>query len=200
MFANKAITCLPEADDQKRLLLGQPGTSNLLCIGLNPGTADAQKLDPTSRNVREIAYRQGFDGWLLVNLYPKRTSRPDLLPKRANQQLFQENLSFIESLLANRPSVWLAWGNNITTARRSYMVRTAQRLEVLFRQYDIITQCIGITAAGHPLHPSPQAVNTRLGGLEKATLQDFDFALYLKKLTGNKIQRPISGAGKPKKV
>ena len=81
MSENKLI-CIPELDTTKRFLLGQHGKKELLAIGLNPSTANEQRLDPTSRNIKTIAQNNGFDGWWLTNLYPHRTPKPSELPKK----------------------------------------------------------------------------------------------------------------------
>ena len=65
-------------------------------FGLNPSTANEQKLDPTSRNIKTIAQNNGFDGWWLTNLYPHRTPKPSELPKIADLNLAKENLNFIK--------------------------------------------------------------------------------------------------------
>ena len=41
----KNIICIPEANKQKRFLLGKRGKSILLAVGLNPSTAD-KNVDP----------------------------------------------------------------------------------------------------------------------------------------------------------
>jgi len=73
----------------------------MLAIGLNPSTANEDNLDPTSRNIQAIAQNNGCDGWWLVNLYPKRTSKPSNLPKKANQVIAKENIDFIKELIHN---------------------------------------------------------------------------------------------------
>ena len=72
--------CLPENNPDLRYLLAKKGKNNLLVVGLNPSTADEANLDPTSKNIDRIARKNGYDGWLLVNLYPVRKSNPADLP------------------------------------------------------------------------------------------------------------------------
>ena len=73
----------------------------MLAIGLNPSTANEDNLDPTSRNIQAIAQNNGCDGWWLVNLYPKRTSKPSKLPKKVNQAIVKGNTDFIQELIHN---------------------------------------------------------------------------------------------------
>lgn len=186
MNESNTYTCLPENNPRLRLLLGQAGKNNLLCVGLNPSRANENHLDPTSRSIQRIAINHGFDGWLLVNLYPLRSPHPRALPLRANLQLWHQNMDFIESLL--QPSeqiqntVMLAWGNYLSGTGRTYLLRAAHKLGKMLQTCNTPVNCIGLTAAGHPIHPSPQVVNTRLGGLSKVNLQYFPLDQYLQNL------------------
>ena len=92
------IICKPLNDRNKRFLLGKQGKVEMLAIGLNPSKANEEKLDPTSRNIQKIANNNGCDGWWLVNLYPKRTSKPINLPKNPDSMLIQQNLLFIKPI------------------------------------------------------------------------------------------------------
>ncbi|WP_019039722.1 DUF1643 domain-containing protein [Psychroflexus tropicus] len=80
--------CLPENDNEKRFALGKKGKRNLLCIGLNPNTANELKLDETTRNVERIANDNGYDGWLMANLYPTRNPKGYQLDNQADEKLF----------------------------------------------------------------------------------------------------------------
>ena len=174
MSENKLI-CIPESDSIKRFLLGQQGKKELLAIGLNPSTANEQKFDPTSINIKTIAQNNGFDGWWLTNLYPHRTPKPDKLPKTANLNLAKENLDFIKNTISN-PSNHIAcilycWGNNIEY--RNYLKRYANRLLDDLNYLHIPTKCIGFTLKGNPYHPSPMVVNRFLGGINNIKLQPY---------------------------
>lgn len=59
-------------DDQWRYTLGQSGKRPLLTIGLNPSTATQEKADPTVARVERIAKDKGFNGFVMLNLYPVR--------------------------------------------------------------------------------------------------------------------------------
>ena len=84
-------------NSEERYLLGQPGKNNLLVFGVNPSTASAgeNNLDPTIRKVRKVAEAEGFDGWIMVNLYPKRATEPSELPDEADQKLIDNNLKVL---------------------------------------------------------------------------------------------------------
>ena len=49
-------------DDKVRYALGEPGSYNLLVIGLNPGIATPDKPDPTIKRIRKIAEKENMEG------------------------------------------------------------------------------------------------------------------------------------------
>ena len=104
-----------------RYLLGKQGDNVLTVVGVNPSTATREKSDPTATRVENVARNNGFDGFAIVNLYPRRATNPDDLPLRKNTATFNKNVSSIEALIASqkRPSVWVAWGGDIN--RRQYL-------------------------------------------------------------------------------
>lgn len=140
-------------DDKERYLLGQPGRNNLLIFGVNPSTASAgdTNLDPTIRKVRKIAEQEGFDGWLMVNLYPLRATDPKALPEESDKKLIKNNLMVIESVDKNFyiGKVWAAWGNIIET--RFYLGDTLYDIQELI---DAEWYYKGVlTKSGNPRHP-----------------------------------------------
>ena len=169
----KNIICIPETDKQKRFLLGKRGKSMLLAVGLNPSTADENKLDPTSRNIETIAKLNGCDGWLLINLCPLRTSNPKKLPQKINIKLIYENEKFIRDVIQkdrfNITKILFCWGNYLE--RRSYLKKQSINILNLLENEKPIIYCLGKTRLGNPFHPSPMAINRFLGGLSKLRLK-----------------------------
>lgn len=170
------IICIPVDDPTKRFLLGKSGKAELLAIGLNPSTANEKKLDPTSRNIQSIANNNGCDGWWLVNLHPKRTSKPSNLPKKPDISLLQENHDFIEGMVKdssyNVAKVLCCWGDNIR--RQNYLQTQASEIIKVIEELNIPFQCIGTTKSGNPFHPAPMPVNRFLGGINQITLKSFE--------------------------
>ncbi|WP_394747173.1 DUF1643 domain-containing protein [Spongiimicrobium salis] len=184
MPVQNQLLCFPKEDAQKRLLLGKPGSQNLLCIGINPHTAHGKKLDPTSKNVAKIAQNHGYDGWFLMNLYPKRTAKVALLETRADLLLFQENLSYIQTFLEHNDfkirTIWLAWGNGIASTEHPYLREAAEQLYLISTRLSFNFVSIGINHSGHPTHPSPQALAQKFRkDYTKIRLIPFDFNRYI---------------------
>jgi hypothetical protein len=141
-------------DNTVRYILGESGRRPLVCIGVNPSTAEPERLDPTLKTVAKLARLRGFDGWLMVNLYPKRATDPNLLPQRPSGRLMAENLRRIRRYLSlvETPTIWAAWGTLIE--RRTY-------LRVCLRQIAEAAGPLGPkwvrfgrrSRGGHPHHP-----------------------------------------------
>lgn len=193
MIVEPEILCTPQRDAEKRFVLGTKGNKNLLCVGLNPSTADENGLDPTSRNIEAIAQKHGYDGWLLVNLYAQRASKPTDLSTEKDEELFWQNLRLIDALIIQKqfviPQVLLAWGNNIDSFTATYLKEAAYYLYKVLEKHNLPYSAIGVTNAGHPYHPSPQSVNTQLGGIDNVQLHDFDFKTYAGKI-GEQLSLP----------
>ncbi len=167
MESIREIICLPEKDGEKRFVIGKKGKRNLLCVGINPNTADGKRLDPTSRNVEKIALNNGYDGWILVNLYPKRTRNVSYLETDSNKKLFWLNLHLIRSVVRKNQfgfdKVWLAWGNDIDSLKQPYLKESAYHLCTMLRKFDLDFVSVGTNNSGHPTHPNPQAIAQKLG-------------------------------------
>jgi len=58
-------------DNSIRYALGTKGKKTLFCFGINPSTAEPNNLDNTLKKVQKIALNNGYDSWLMLNVYPK---------------------------------------------------------------------------------------------------------------------------------
>ena len=76
-----------------RYILGTRGQKPLICIGINPSTAAPDNLDNTLKSVQRIASCNGFDSFIMFNLYPLRSSNPDDLYKNFITYLHKENFA-----------------------------------------------------------------------------------------------------------
>ncbi len=106
-------------DDTWRFTLGKSGARRLLVIGLNPSTATKESSDTTVAKVEGVARRQGSDGFVMLNLYPVRSTDFRALPHEVDAEAFAENLSRMEELVASEPQpvIWAAWGEGILARR-----------------------------------------------------------------------------------
>ena len=60
---------VPDFYTEYRYILGTRGSYPLICIGINPSTAAPDDLDNTLKSVSRIAAHNGFDSWIMFNVY-----------------------------------------------------------------------------------------------------------------------------------
>ncbi len=194
MSTIKGIYCHPGRNPEKRFAIGIKGKKNLLFIGLNPNTANENKLDSTSRNVQRIALDNGFDGWCLVNLYPARSPKGGRLNQIANRELFHKNIVWIESLAAGTAfpcaDVLLGWGDDIK--EKPYFKRSICMIYHRLRKYDLKYFSFRVNQSGNPGHPSPMVINTRYKSGEPIRMSPFDFPTYVKRMKSDLFGAPSS--------
>jgi len=143
-----------DRDDQWRYTLGRTGTNPLLIIGLNPSTATQEKLDPTVTRVEKVAQQCGFDGFVMLNLYPVRATYPKDLTPEVDADAYKRNLEAIEKVVAQypTPTIWAAWGETIK--QRPYLTRARDDLFQRLKKYAPKWRRFGeLTVNGHPRHP-----------------------------------------------
>lgn len=141
--------------DAWRYALGMTGRRPLFVIGLNPSTATQEASDPTVARVQKVAEQTGFEGFVMLNLYPVRATDWRKLPLSAEAVAYEKNLDTIEQQVkAHAPAtIWAAWGEPVL--QREYF-RTAR--DALFGRlagYQPVWCHFGeLTKSGHPRHPS----------------------------------------------
>ena len=169
---------VPDFYTEYRYILGTRGQNPLICIGVNPSTAAPDDLDNTLKSVARIAEGNGFDSWIMFNVYAQRATRPEDMDRELNQTLHRANMAAFEYILQNvaqglRPAVWAAWGTIIE--KRPYLPGCVRDMVALGRRYNARWLCAGKRSAkGHPHHP------LYLRKDEKTV--DFDVAEYLEGL------------------
>ena len=148
---------VPDFYTEYRYILGTRGKNPLICIGVNPSTAAPDDLDNTLKSVARIAEGNGFDSWIMFNVYAQRATRPEDMDRELNQVLHRANMAAFEYILQNvaqglRPAVWAAWGTIIE--KRPYLPGCVRDMVALGRRYDARWLCAGKRSAkGHPHHP-----------------------------------------------
>lgn len=144
----------PNFYSEYRYILGTRGKKPLICIGINPSTAEPGNLDNTLKSVERIALGNGFDSFIMFNVYAQRATSPDHMEKQCNTLLHKENLEAFRYVLsiAERPTVWAAWGAIIE--KRGYLADCVQDMVEVGQEYGADWVCAGaITKKGHPHHP-----------------------------------------------
>ena len=164
---------VPNHYSEYRYILGTRGRKPLICMGINPSTAAPDALDPTLKSVERIAHANGYDSFLMFNVYAQRATRPDDMEPVCNRQLHDENRQAFRYLLSlsPKPAVWAAWGNIIE--KRGYLMDCV-------RDFLADGEAVGarwytagpLLKSGHPHHPLYLRKDTQL--------LPFEIAAYLR--------------------
>jgi len=165
----------PNFYSEYRYILGTRGQRPLICVGINPSTARPDDLDNTLKSVQRIAHGNGFDSFLMFNVYAQRATNPDTMERQCNPALHRENMEAFRYLLSigREPAVWAAWGAIIE--KRDYLPDCVRDMLAISREYGARWYCAGpISKKGHPHHP--------LYLRKDEILKPFDTEGYLEKL------------------
>ena len=164
-------------NEHVRYSLKKAGRYPLIAIGVNPSKARIDKSDQTVTRVMKIAEHNGFDSFVMLNLYPQRSTNPNELhsDKEFNESYHQKNIEEIRHLLSkemeNKPVILVAFGNLI--GKRNYLKRCFRDIASVCLPYCKGWKQLGsLTKKGNPRHP-----------LHASHLpwQDFDIDNYLKR-------------------
>ena len=162
----------PNFYSEYRYILGTRGKNPLICIGINPSTAQPDDLDNTLKSVERIALGNGFDSFIMFNVYAQRATSPDDMERECNLQLHKENLEAFRYVLSisEKPAVWAAWGAIIE--KRKYLPDCVRDMLEAGREFGAMWYCAGkVTKKGHPHHP--------LYLRKDEKLKPFDVSTYL---------------------
>ncbi len=146
---------VPDFYSEYRYILGTRGERPLICIGINPSTAAPDDLDNTLKSVERIALFNGYDSFIMFNVYAQRATKPDDMERVCNPLLHDENMKAFEYVLRlskEPPAVWAAWGSIIE--KRRYLPDCVRSMIALGEQYGATWYSAGkISKKGHPHHP-----------------------------------------------
>ena len=162
----------PNFYSEYRYILGTRGENPLICIGINPSTAEPDNLDNTLKSVERIALGNGFDSFIMFNVYAQRATDPDAMEKTYNPLLHRENLEAFRYVLSisKKPAIWAAWGAIIE--KRKYLPECVRDMVAAGQEFGATWHCAGaITKKGHPHHP--------LYLRKDEKLKPFDISAYL---------------------
>ena len=145
---------VPNHYSEYRYILGTRGKKPLICIGINPSTAAPDALDPTLQSVERIAHSNGYDSFLMFNVYAQRATRPDDMEPVCNTALHEENRKAFRYLLSlsDAPAVWAAWGNIIQ--KRPYLTDCMRDFAEDGKACGAVWYSAGpLLKSGNPHHP-----------------------------------------------
>ena len=148
----------PDFYTEYRYVLGTRGENPVICMGINPSTAEPDNLDPTLQSVSRVSAFNGFDSFLMFNVYAQRATRPDDMDAELNIRLHDENRKAFRALLSlagqgvQRPTVWAAWGAIIE--KRAWLRDCVRDFRDDAEAFGACWVCAGpLSKKGHPHHP-----------------------------------------------
>lgn len=167
---------VPDFYSEYRYILGTRGENSLICIGINPSTAEPENLDNTLKSVERIALGNGFDSFIMFNVYAQRATRPQDMERECNLLLHRENMKAFDYVLSlsERPVVWAAWGTIIL--QRPYLRDCVMDMIGVGQRHNArwVTSGVRSKNGGHPHHP--------LYLRKDSKIDDFDVLSYCNSL------------------
>lgn len=147
------------------------GDRILICIALNPSTADAEKGDRTYTFCLNEAKIAGYNGFVMMNLYPLRSTNPNNLPDKCDKVYLDKNLEIFKKLLIDYPNadIWASWGDRIKS--RTYLLDSLKQMCEVSNMHKWLYYG-RMTKSKNPRHPS--RVKHNLG------FNDFSISEYMK--------------------
>ena len=145
---------VPDFYTEYRYILGTRGDRPLVCIGVNPSTAEPDRLDPTLKSVERVARNNGYDSFLMFTVYAQRATRPDDMERTCSEELHRANMEAFDYILSlsDAPAVWAAWGSIIE--RRGYLKDCLSDMIAIGERRGASWYTAGKRSVkGHPHHP-----------------------------------------------
>ncbi|WP_168915957.1 DUF1643 domain-containing protein [Microcella flavibacter] len=159
----------PEHPDHRfalgRVLTPSRSLNPLVVIAMNPSYADHSESDRTVNTVIAASSQLGHDGWLMLNLYPERRTKPNMLGA-FDAVLWARNWAVIDDVLDTFAvnEVLGAWGNPPNHTIREALKRTRTALHARgTRVYHFGT----LTKSGSPRHPTPRGAVWNISGSKR---------------------------------
>ena len=165
---------VPNFYSEYRYILGTRGEKPLICVGINPSTAAPDDLDNTLKSVERVAHHNGYDSFIMFNVYAQRATNPDDMELNYNQALHAENMRAFDYALSldkeGSPAVWAAWGTIIE--KRDYLPDCVRDMIAVGNARGARWYSAGKKSKkGHPHHP--------LYLRKDSLLEEFDVGGYL---------------------
>lgn len=166
---------VPNEYTEYRYILGTRGENPLVCIGINPSTAKPDDLDNTLKSVERTAAFNGYDSFIMFNVYAQRATQPGNMDNEFNTFLHNENMKAFRYILSSygegkTPAIWAAWGTIIE--KRPYLVDCVKDMIDIGNEYSSKWYTVGKRSVkGHPHHPLYLKKNS--------PVEEFDITSYV---------------------
>lgn len=119
-----------------------PKLGLVLFIGLNPSDANEYENDPTIRRCISFVRQWGFGGLIMVNLFAKVSSKPQVL-YTTDDPIGHENNYYLQEMGKRAKLCIACWGN-----LGNYLSRDQEVVKLFPELY-----VLGVNSNGQPKHP-----------------------------------------------
>ena len=149
-------------DNSCRYALGVKGNNVLFVFGINPSTAEPNKLDPTLRKVKSIAEHNNYDGWVMLNVYPVRETQFEKLPEVPDVEETVRNVKSIMETIGEEDEIdiWVAFGDLID--QKEYLLPCWKKIMDSIDKKEIRWFVTALNKTGAPRHPLYQRNDCKL--------------------------------------
>lgn len=181
-----------------RFVLGNNGQNPLICIGINPNTANNEISDPTMNQLVELYQEKkaemGYDSCIMLNPYPLICSKPELLPSGFDEEISEENIRMIKECFEIHKGcdVLVMWGDFILSNKDfKNNVLTILSSGIAYEMHFICLR--KLSNSGNPYHLQYilRSYNRdRKKGImtQKYELIDFDAEAYIVKISDKAVK------------
>ncbi|MFB6349179.1 DUF1643 domain-containing protein [Moraxella sp. ZJ142] len=139
-----------------RFALGSVSKKTLFVFGINPSTADDKQPDPTIKKVMGFAEQNGYDSFVMFNLYPQRATNPNDLSDESDKDIVSKNIAIVEEIITSQKQadILLAWGGLFYARKylqecmqQIYETLSASQTQIKWLRIGDMLKC------GQPRHP-----------------------------------------------
>lgn len=133
------------------------------------------------KSVERIAMGNGFDSFIMFNVYAQRATDPNQMNKEINPMLHKEKMRAFQWILENggkKLIIWVSWGTNIE--RRKYLKECLREMLNISNRYNAVWCKVGkCSVKGHPHYPLYVKKDSRI--------EAFGVKTYLTSLWGKEL-------------
>lgn len=136
-----------------RYVLGNYGNKTLICIGINPNTANDKTSDDTMNDLINFSKKEGYDGCIMINPYPLICNSPSNLPSIFDKEICKRNLKHIEDVFNTcmDAEVLVSWGDYISM-NKDFKEQVDEIIKLISSHNYRMIHINSLTKLGNPRH------------------------------------------------
>lgn len=119
----------------------------VMCIGLNPSTANSGQNDPTITFLIKMLTMMGYGGFYMMNLFAFITSKPKELKKE--KDVLGDNNKWLSIISPKCTDVVFCWGGFTVLSLYKEFEDRVEFMKEMFPK----ALCFGWTSSSQPFHP-----------------------------------------------